>query len=278
MLGAVVIIFREVIEAAFIFSLLLALTHKLRLSRYWSIVALLAGLIGSWLASHYAYIINQSLDGSGQELVNCLLLLGMIFGIIFLGIMISPQAFPTQNHLPNASKTVIVNSITAHRRLWLHSVFILTITSAITREGSEIWIYLSSVGDDTANVYPILLGSAIGAGIGLSLGALAYYIFIFIPNRIFYTVFWLAITLMIGGLATQIARELMQIGYLESGPPLWDSSWLLNEHSLAGEFLHALLSYEAKPTKIQAIFFVSAITPMSIALIRQLLIRHSNSQ
>lgn len=106
------------------------------------------------------------------------------------------------------------------------------------------------------------MGGAIGAGIGLSLGALAYYFFLFMPIKIFLPTFVVTTLLIVGGLAMQIAKELMQIGVLNGGQPMWDSSWLINERSLWGELLYALLGYEAKPTGVQGFFYALAIAPV----------------
>lgn len=272
MLSAVILVFREVLEAAFIFSLLLAVTYKLRLSRRWGLLAFSGGILSSWVTANNARTISQAFDGSGQEILNCLLFLGMIISIIIFSFLILSHAFPQSNYANKSQTYITTDTFTQHRRKWIYSVFILAIVSAITREGSEIWIYLSSVGNTKDALHPTLLGGAIGAGIGLSLGTIAYYLFIFIPQRAFYGVLWTALTLMVGGLATQMAKELMQMGILESSQPLWNSSWLINEHSLVGEFFHALLSYEAKPTAAQVIFFIIAIIPIIIPLTWQLII------
>jgi high-affinity iron transporter len=274
MLSAVILVFREVLEAAFIFSLLLAVTYKLHLSRRWSLPAFIGGIISSWVASSNARSISQAFDGSGQEILNCLLFLGIIGSVIIFSFILLPYAFPQPNHInKNQTNTTTDPFIQGHRK-WIYSIFIVAIISAITREGSEIWIYLSSVGSTPPHPHPTLLGGAIGAGIGLSLGTIAYYLFIFIPQRAFYGVLWIALTLMVGGLATQMAKELMQMGILESSQPLWNSSWLINEHSLVGEFFHALLSYEAKPTAAQVSFFIIAAIPIIIPLMWQLFIKN----
>lgn len=65
----------------------------------------------------------------------------------------------------------------------------------------------------------------------------------------------------------QIAKQLLQIGILDSTEPLWDSSGIVNEHSWQGELLYALIGYDASPAAIQIIFYCLAISPLLLAAI-----------
>jgi high-affinity iron transporter len=61
-------------------------------------------------------------------------------------------------------------------------------------------------------------------------------------------------------MASQVARFLVQADVLPSlASPLWDSSWLLDNASLAGRFLHTLVGYEAMPSGIQVVFYTGTL-------------------
>jgi high-affinity iron transporter len=134
----------------------------------------------------------------------------------------------------------------------------------MAREGSEIWIYLSSFQRDSAALSSALAGGLIGAGIGVSLCALVYYAFAFLPRRTFLVVFFALAALVVGGLSMQLAKQGLQTGVLDSGRPIWDTSWLVSERSWFGQFLHALFGYDANPDMTQVLFYFGALTAMAI--------------
>jgi high-affinity iron transporter len=142
---------------------------------------------------------------------------------------------------------------------------VIIVSFSLAREGSEIWIYLSSFTHKSDMLVSALIGAAIGTGIGMSLGAITYYVFSFMSKRFFLPIFLIVISLLAGGLSMQIAKQLMQIGLLDSGAPLWDSSFLVNEHSWLGELLYALLGYDSRPAPVQGIFYVLSIAPILLA-------------
>lgn len=261
MVDAVLLILREVLEAALILSLFLVLSRKLELKLRWCLLALACGFIGSWLVAQNAYTIADAFGGTGQELLNASLFVIAIVSIILLNLILIPLAFSKQQHHHNEqSKT-----ITPNKRGLIYCLFIITVACSITREGSEIWIYLSSFVPFSQAFYGAFIGGVIGAGIGISLGAIAYYLFDFMSEKLFLPIFITVITLVIGGLSMQVINQLMQIGWLDSHAPLWDTSFIVNEKSWLGELLYALIGYDAKPTAIHGIFYWVAITPVVIS-------------
>jgi high-affinity iron transporter len=260
MVDAVLLILREVLEAALILSLLLALSRKLQLQYRWSFFALVMGLLGSWILAHYAYEIADAVDGTGQELLNAALYCAVILSVVVLGLLILPLAFKPVANIPTIRHTLAIN-----RHRLMYSLFIIIVSFSLAREGSEIWIYLSGYTNQLDALSSALIGAAIGAGIGVSLGAITYYVFAFMPGKYFLSIFLVVITLLAGGLSMQIAKQLMQIGLLDSGMPVWDSSFLINEHSWVGELLYALLGYDSRPAPIQVFFYLLTVSPILFA-------------
>lgn len=255
MLDAVLLVLREVLEAALIISLLLALSNQFQLQFRWSFIALAIGIFGSWLLAHYAYEIADAAEGTGQELLNVVLYLSVVICVIVLGLLI----------LSSAHQSVTNQKFTTHRPTVIYSLFIIIVSFSLAREGSEIWIYLSSFTHKPNLLTSAFIGAAIGTGIGMSLGAITYYAFTFMSKRFFLPVFLIVISLLAGGLSMQIAKQLMQIGLLDSGAPLWDSSFLVNEHSWLGELLYALLGYDSRPAPVQGIFYIFTVAPILLA-------------
>lgn len=266
MLDSVLLILREVLEAALIISLLLALSNKLELSYRWSFIALIAGVAGSWLIAHYAYDIAEAMEGRGQELLNAALYCAVILSVTLLGLLVLPIIF-----LPSRKKTATDTDVThgqlAQHTPLLYSLFVIIFSVSLSREGSEIWIYLSAFAHNQDAFSSALIGSAVGAGIGMSLGAIIFYLFTFMPEKYFFPIFIVMIVLWAGGLSMQIAKQLMQIDLLSSGQTLWDSTFLVDEHSWLGELLYALIGYDSRPSLTQGIFYLLTIAPILLALI-----------
>src|ERR1700760_63269 len=75
MLGALIIVFREVIEAGLIVGIVLAVTKGLRGSRLLVGLGVIAGIIGASLVAVFAGAIADALQGVGQEVFNAAILL-----------------------------------------------------------------------------------------------------------------------------------------------------------------------------------------------------------
>ncbi|WP_049630430.1 FTR1 family protein [Cellvibrio sp. pealriver] len=265
MLDAVLLILREVLEAALILSLLLALGNKLKFHYRWSFFALAIGVLGSWLLAHFAYDIADAMEGMGQELLNAALYAAVILSLIALALLILPLLFGC------SAKSSASRGVADNRTGLFHSLFIIIVSLSLMREGSEIWIYLSAFTHNPNAMSSALIGAAIGTGIGMSLGAIIYYVFAFMREKYFLPVFLVVITLLAGGLSMQVAKQLMQIGLLDSGTPLWDSSFLVDEHSWLGELLYALVGYDSRPAPVQGIFYLFTVAPILLASLWRLI-------
>jgi high-affinity iron transporter len=81
-----------------------------------------------------------------------------------------------------------------------------------------------------------------------------------IPTRHLFAVTSWLILLLAAGLASQGATFLTQADLLPTlGPPLWDSSGLISDDSIAGKVLHTLVGYVAEPTGIQIVFWATTL-------------------
>ena len=74
MLGALIIVFREVIEAGLIIGIVLAATQTVVGSRKWISIGILGGIAGSCIVAAFTSTIAAFFDGFGQELFNATIL------------------------------------------------------------------------------------------------------------------------------------------------------------------------------------------------------------
>src|SRR5262244_484355 len=74
MLGALIIVFREVIEAGLIVGIVMAATRGVPERGRWVTVGIVAGVLGAVIVAMFAGAISEAFQGSGQELFNALVL------------------------------------------------------------------------------------------------------------------------------------------------------------------------------------------------------------
>lgn len=246
---SVIIILREVLEISLMLSIMLAATWRLKLSLRWLGYSFIAGLLTAWLYASTIQIVSEWFDGVGQEVLNAFMQLLLYLLLGTLGIKLLNTRI---------EKTANYKSITL--------VMAACILLATTREGYEVIIYLSGFLTDPTNRFPVLLGSAIGTGIGVSTGAIVYYILISIDNKRSFRISAYALIVVAAGMLLQASLLLAQADWLSNQQILWDSSWLVSESSVTGQLLYALIGYEATPTTTQAsIYFIGLGSLLIIA-------------
>jgi high-affinity iron transporter len=242
LIGSVILVLREVLEAAFLFSLLMALSQRLGISCRWVMLVLIVGGLGAAVYGFNIDRVTEWFDGVGQEVVNAIFQIA-IYGLLCL-IAACAVAFLRGCKAPVVLMTALMS---------------VCVSLAIVREGAEIMIYLSGflqVGDQ---LVPVLAGSAIGAGIGISVGAVSYYALLSLSRRAAVVTGGFLLVLVAAGMVAQAVQLLIQADWLPSAYPVWDSSWLVSEQSVTGQLLYALLGYEATPTALQIVVYCVAV-------------------
>lgn len=264
MVDAIVLILREVLEASLIITMLMVMSRKLSIALHWMIPALLFGVLISWLLAHFAYAIAEAWDGTGQEWINALLYLWVVIAFMIIAAIIAPLLF----RAPAQAKRISLNEgakKSPKNVLLLSSI--VAVGLSLAREVAEIWIYLGGFLHQPDLLRSALTGGAIGLGVGMSLGAIIYYLLLFSSARLFMRILFVFLALLCGGLSMQVAKELLQIGFLDSAGPLWDTSNIVNEHSWVGELLYALVGYDSTPGAVQVIFYCAAVTPLLLVMV-----------
>jgi len=71
--------------------------------------------------------------------------------------------------------------------------------------------------------------------------------------------------------------RLQGIGLLPGGDPLWDTSWLLDDHGGAGGFLAGLIGYRARPSVLEVVAYVVYLAGASLVFFPRLFRRGSRN-
>jgi high-affinity iron transporter len=235
LLTSVILVLREVLEAALLISILSALSAVLGIPRRWVGWSLAFGMAGALVYSLGINAISDWFDGVGQEVTGA----AMQF-LIYLLLLLFAMLIMRDPAARRLSEKLIV------------LVMATTVSLAVTREGFEVLIYIYGFSSVLPRFITILLGSAIGASIGISIGALIYYFVSGLPSRQSLLLGIGLLALVAAGMLSQAVLLLIQADWLPSQLPIWDSSGWLSENSVTGQLLYALIGYEATPTALQA--------------------------
>lgn len=252
MTSAVIIFLREVLEAMLIISILLASCHLLGARRRWVFAATLLGLLGAGIYAQQFDRITDLFDGLGQEVVNAISLVTIGLCLATYGILVSARI----SH-PHKSLSLPLIAVT----------ILVSVGLSITREVAELYIYLSGYWSNPDGLLPVILGGTLGAGIGLSVGALIYFAMASLNPQRNLLVSCVLMVPLTAGLASQACNYLIQADYLPSQLPLWNTSELISETSIIGELLYAIFSYEATPTLLQITIYLSSALAIVIGMV-----------
>ncbi len=250
MLGALIIVFREVIEAGLIVGIVLAVTRGLRGSRLAIAAGVLAGVIGASLVAAFAGAIGEALAGIGQEVFNASILLIAVVMLTWHNVWMASHGRELAADVKRVGEAVRSGS---------RSVFALGVVCAVAvmREGSEIALFmygLVAAGGSTAA--DLVIGSLLGLAAGVGVTALTYFGLVAIPQRRLFAVTTALISLLAAGLAAQAVLFLEQAGILTMlSQTAWNTSAILSDTSLFGRVLHTLIGYSDQPSVLQVVVY-----------------------
>jgi high-affinity iron transporter len=247
--GVALLVFREVLEAALIVSIVCAATRGVRWRGAYVAGGIGLGLVSAMLVALGAGAIARLASGSGQELFNAGVLLAAVAMIGWHVLWMSRHARELAQHMSAVGAAVKAGSSSL-------TLLLAVVALAVLREGSEVVLFLYSMAMGGIGAAGLAGGIALGVGGGVLLGFALYFGLLRIPLKHFFGATNAMLVLLAAGLASSAARFLLQANRLPAlGEQLWDSSWLLSNGSLAGKTLGVLIGYDASPAGIQLVFY-----------------------
>lgn len=254
MLGAALIVFRESFEAALLIGILAAAMNGVAGRNRWLALGIGVGLAGALMVAGLTEVIASAANGSGQELFSAAILGFAVLMLAWHNIWMSAHGAD----LARQAKQLGTEVGSGARAL--SSVAVLA-GLAILREGSETALFLYGIfAGSEMSVQSLIGGAGLGLLAGTGCGVAIYAGLLRIPSRRFFQVISAMLLFLAAGLASQMARVLIQADWLPSlASPLWDTSWLLSNSSLLGATLRILVGYEAQPSGMQALFYIATV-------------------
>jgi high-affinity iron transporter len=260
MLGALLIVFREVLEAGLIVGIVMAATRGVPGRGRWVTIGIVAGVLGAAVVAMFAGAISEAFQGSGQELFNA-----GVLGIAVVMLMWH-NAWMARHGREIADEMRRVGAAVSEGSRPLTALAVV-IGLAVLREGSEVVLFLYGIMLQGTSASALLVGGVLGIAAGAAFTALTYFGLLAIPSRHIFSVTTWLIALLAAGMAAQSVQFLSNAGVVEAlGQTVWDTSWLLSEGSIVGKLLHILIGYTERPTEMQLLVYAAVLVVMYILM------------
>jgi high-affinity iron transporter len=260
MLATAVIMFREVLEAALIIAIVLGASRGIAGRGRWIVAGIGLGLLGASFVAILANVASSEFSGYGQAILNAVILLGAVAMLTWHNVWMSAHG----RQLSAEVKAVGLDVRSGQRPL--AALLVITLV-AVMREGSEAVLFFWAIATSGEQSFNMVIGGLGGVVGGMLVGLLLYIGLLRIPVRYFFSVTSWLILFLASGLAAQAAGFLNQIGLLpDLGNGVWNTSAILSQNSLAGQLLHILVGYIARPSGIEIVFYVGTFLSILILM------------
>jgi high-affinity iron transporter len=259
MSAAALIVFRELLEAALIVTILLAATRGVPRRAFWVILGIAGGLAGAGVVAALMGGISSLFEGRGQEIVNAAILFAAALLIGWHVVWMNAHGRRMAEETRAAGHRVAEGE--KHM-----SALALVVGLAVMREGSEVALMLQGLWASGA-ASAMFGGAAIGVAAGLLASFLMYRGFVALPVARVFALTNVLLALIASGMAARGANFLTQAGLMPSfGNKVWDTDGFLSEQSLAGQVLAALVGYMSRPSGVEVAFYVATALIISLLM------------
>lgn len=250
--AALVIAFREGMEAFLVLGIILAFLDKSDLHNFkrYAWAGFVAGIIISVIL---AVIFTVVVDGfESEDLQYNISLAVLAFAIVLLTYMVFWMQH--NSRLTNMKKKI---ELSRNQKL----VTFLIVFTAIFREGLETVLFtlaLTMEGENSS--IEILTGLGVGFFISGFLIWVLFHGSIKLSLEAFFKVSSYLILFIVAGLVSLFVKGMQAYEYLPTFiTPLYDSSFIVTNDSMPGRFLGVLVGYDAMPSLLQVLAWVAYV-------------------
>jgi high-affinity iron transporter len=257
-----VITLREAFEAALILGIVYGYLEKIKARdayRYVTWGGALGVVLSVGMGVAVTYLSGPLLD-VGPEIITVV----VIFAAVGL---LTWHAWWMQQHARFMKGQVQhrIEEARAHDRLWMVGLIAFT---GVFREGAETVLFLwgimaqAGAGAGWGGVIGGVAGVACSAGLGWAIFRGGRHVSLVR----FFSVTTAFIMLLAAGLFSTGIGRLQGLGFLPTSEPLWNTSWLLSDRSIAGGFLSGLIGYRSQPTLLEVIAYGAYLAVTALLL------------
>ena len=261
MIGALIIVLREVVEAGLIVGIVLAVTQAIPRRFTYIAGGVLGGIIGAVVVAIFAGRIAAAVEGNGQELFNAGVLGIAVVMLTWHNVWMARHGREIAGELKKLGEDLRSGSKTL-------MALAIVVAVAVLREGSEVALFLYGiVVSDKTSTPELLVGGCAGLLIGVAISFLTFRGLIIIPMRHLFKVTTLLISFIAAGMAVQAVAFLEQADLVSAlDRVVWNTSAILPDSSLIGRALHTLLGYTDAPTQLQIVVYIATLAMIFVLM------------
>ena len=261
MIGALIIVFREVIEVGIVVGIVLAATRGVPGRGLWVGYGVGGGVGGACLVATFAGALANAFAGSGQELFNTVILLVAVVMLAWHNVWMARHGREIAAAVKAVGKAAAAGSRTM-------AALAVVVGIAVLREGSEVVLFLYGIAVSSKDtVIAMATGGVVGLLLGAGVSVIMYKGLLRIPaHHLFSVTSWL-IALLAAGMAAQAVAFLQVAGIVTAfAQTLWDTSKFLADNSVVGKVLHTLIGYTDRPTALQLLVYLATLTTIFVLM------------
>jgi len=262
MIAALLIGFREGLEAALIVGIVLSYLKKMvyrqRAAVWWGVVS---AVIVSIVAGVALQVMGVAFEGRSEELFEGITMLLAAAVLTWMIFWMQRQARSIRAEL----EADVRQAVTGGSR-W--ALFALAFV-AVVREGIETALFLTAAAF-SATPAQTLIGGGLGLAAAVIVGWLLFAVSVRLDVRAFFRVTSVLLILFAAGLVAHGVHELQEAGVLPViVEHVWDINPVLNENSTVGSILEALFGYNGNPSLLEVIAYGVYFIVIGVASLRQ---------
>lgn len=251
MIASIFLSFREGFEAALIIGVILSALNKTNRSEYKSRIwyGTGAALALSILIGYLLNRLGASFEGRAEEIFEGVTMILAAAILTWVILWMQSQARATNEKL----KSDVQKAVSKESSIALFSIAFL----AVIREGVELAFFLTTAAIDS-NGTQILTGAILGLVTAVLAASLLFRGLVRLKVSIFFQVTSVILILFAAGLVAHGIHELNEAGVIPSIiEHVWDINHILDENSIAGELLKALVGYNGNPSLLEVIGYLT---------------------
>ncbi len=250
MFAALLITLREGLEIALVVGIVFGYLAKIgqrQQALYAWAGALAAGALAAMLAIAMR-LVGASLQEPYEQIFEGTTMLLAVTVLTWMVFWMRAQARFFKSALEQRIKTVVTRG-----ENW--GLFTLTFL-AVFREGVETALFLAA-NAFAADAGETLAGALAGLALAAVVGVLIYAFAVRINLKLFFDITSIFILVFAAGLLAHAVHEFQEIGWLPVLTALaWDTSAFLDNKSVLGSILRAVVGYNAKPSLLEVFSYI----------------------
>ena len=238
---------REAFEASLLLGLVYTYLDKIDAREHFRWVSLggVLGLIASIAMGVAVSYLSGPLLDLGPDVIGAAILLVAV-------ILLTWHAWWMQQHARGIRGDVEkrIDEARTTQRLWIVGLIAFT---GVFREGAETVVFLwGSMAEATSTAgWGSVMAGVAGIVTAAAMGLVIFHGGKSVSLHKFFTITTVLILFLAAGLFSTAIGRLQSLGVLPMMAPLWDTSSILSDRSVAGTFLAGLLGYRARPSLIE---------------------------